>query len=374
MISRFDFVKEQNMREILQKTILVSLRESREGKYEKKLSEHKFRLYIQKMILEAAAAEKVKRNKLPIKELKVYLKKALREAKIADKIPHESTGINVLEDLLKKIIKILEGGYKILTSDPAQRESYRTHVLNAVMNSIAPPRSLKRADLEKLTGFRTNELDDLDFQDSPKGNSGSQLDLEQPGLPAEEGLPSTKESEETLDPEFATLEEIAVSRILKLILNEEIQMNVGQDMDGDGKIDPIAQKIEEPGIIDVEEEGKPVPPEQDQFGVNNEKQDLTGRNIAYNTFQKIENSIIDSYDLLSNDTDRQAFYTYLLVNLMLYFRRFEEELQSTLPEPVVDAYTDATSEGPGISKGTDIAPPTGASELQSGAAAAPQRF
>jgi len=351
MISRFDFVKEQNMREVLKKTILVSLREERAKKYEAKLFEEKFRHVLQKFILESQSESR--------KNFHEDLMFMLQEAKVADKIPHESTGINVLEDLLKKIIKILEGGYKMLTTDAEQRQSYRTHVLNAVMNSIAPPRSLKRADLEKLTGFRSDELNDLNFEDSPTGSNGSQLDFEQPGTPPENGLPPNEppvDSEELIDPELATLEEIAVQRLVGMLLEEGASINIGQDLNQDGKIDPIAQKIEEPGIIDVENEGKPGPDENENFGVNNEKQDLTGRNIAYGTFQKIENSVIDSYDLLSNDDDRQAFYVYLLVNLMLYFRRFEEELQATLPEPVVDAYGDARSEGPGVAKGAGSAP------------------
>jgi len=357
MQSRFDFVKEQNMREILRKTILVQLREERTRKYEKKLFEEKFRYFLQKSILNASKEDK--------KKFHEQMMSMLKEAKVADKIPHESTGINVLEDLLKKIIKILEGGYKILTTDAEQRKSYRTHVLNAVMNSIAPPRSLKRADLEKLTGFRSDELNDLNFEDSPQGSNGSQLDFERPGTPPDSGIPQqnvenkpevSEDSEDLIDPELTTLEEIAVNRLVKLLLKEEMQMNVGQDMDQDGKIDPIAQKIEEPGIIDIEQEGRPGPDETESFGVNNEKQDLTGRNVAYNTFQKIENSVIDSYDLLSDDDDRQAFYVYLLVNLMLYFRRFEEELQETLPEPVIDSYGDVASEGPGVSKGRETAP------------------
>ena len=55
-----------------------------------------------------------------------------------DPAPNKSTGINVLEELLKKIIPILETDYKSLTTNTSQRESYRSHIVNAVVNSLTP--------------------------------------------------------------------------------------------------------------------------------------------------------------------------------------------------------------------------------------------
>jgi hypothetical protein len=55
-----------------------------------------------------------------------------------DPTPGKTTGINVLEDLLKKIIPILEDDYKLLTTDLDQRKSFRAHIINAVVGSLAP--------------------------------------------------------------------------------------------------------------------------------------------------------------------------------------------------------------------------------------------
>ena len=55
-----------------------------------------------------------------------------------DPTPNKSTGINVLEELLKKIIPIIETDYKSLTTNNSQRESYRSHIINAVINSLTP--------------------------------------------------------------------------------------------------------------------------------------------------------------------------------------------------------------------------------------------
>jgi hypothetical protein len=60
--------------------------------------------------------------------------------------------------------------------------------------------------------------------------------------------------------------------------------------------------------------------------------------MAYQSFKKIESSIIDSYELLSNDEDQELFYDYLIANLKLYFDKFEEELAGTVEEPSNQAY------------------------------------
>ena len=55
-----------------------------------------------------------------------------------DPAPNNSTGINVLEDLLKKIIPVLETDYKILTTASEQRQSFRSHVIQAIVNTLKP--------------------------------------------------------------------------------------------------------------------------------------------------------------------------------------------------------------------------------------------
>ena len=84
---------------------------------------------------------KVKKQKLneskKISTIRALIQQLILEA--ADEVaPHQSTGINVLEDLLKKIVPQIEGDYKTLTTDKAQRDSFRAHILNATENSIAP--------------------------------------------------------------------------------------------------------------------------------------------------------------------------------------------------------------------------------------------
>jgi hypothetical protein len=72
--------------------------------------------------------------------IREFLRHELKEAAVADNdpAPHKSTGINVLEDLLKKIIPQIEDDYKLLTTSEEQRESYRAHIIDAVVKTLTP--------------------------------------------------------------------------------------------------------------------------------------------------------------------------------------------------------------------------------------------
>jgi len=191
-----------------------------------------------------------------------------------DPTPNRSTGINVLEDLLKKIVPVLETDYKSLTTSDSQRESFRSHIVNAVQNSLTPAKINSAAGGEEI-----NE------------------DLE-----------------------------------------EEIEINVGDSADDDKFID-IRTDAEKSADEEDEEEEDP----RDEFGADVEG-DETGRNMAYQSFKKIETSVIDSYELLADPEDQELFFDYLVANLKLYFEKFEQELAPSVEEPTNQAYDMAKSE------------------------------
>ena len=188
-----------------------------------------------------------------------------------DPTPNKSTGINVLEELLKKIIPIIETDYKSLTTNTSQRESYRSHIINAVVNSLTPAKI-------------NNDADGVDDD-----------------------------------------------------LEEEVSINVGDDAVDDKFID--IRTDAEKSADDEKAEKDP----RDAFGADVEG-DETGRNVAYQSFKKIETSIIDSYELLGDPEDQELFYDYLIANLKLYFDKFEEELSGSLDEPTNQAYDDAAAQ------------------------------
>ena len=71
--------------------------------------------------------------------------------------PHQSTGINVLEDLLKKIIPQIEDDYKMTTSEE-QRESYRAHIIDAVVKTLTPLLNLTMMLVSNTAGLE-EEID-----------------------------------------------------------------------------------------------------------------------------------------------------------------------------------------------------------------------
>ena len=103
-------------------------------------------------------------------------------------------------------------------------------------------------------------------------------------------------------------------------INEDIDITVGAD------------KPEDMADVRVDKEDQ----DKEDFGI--EGQDLTGRDKAYETFNKVETQIVDAYKTLHNQQDIKAFYDGLLMNLDLYFKKFEDEIKPEVeaPETVAD--------------------------------------
>jgi len=222
--------------------------------------------------------------------LRLELKQMLSEAETPDQdpAPNKSTGINVLEDLLKKIVPIFKDDFRLLTTNEDQRKSFRAHIVKAVVDTLAPVDINNAADADKPE-------DEEEFEE----------------------------------------EEIEV-----LGLDEVIDIEIETDKIDDDKFIDIRtdkEKAEEEG---EEEEEDP----RDEFGKGLEDLDTTGRNMAYNTFKKIQTNIIDAYELLDDEEDQELFYDYLIANIKLYFDKFEDELSGDIEEPTNQAYEDAKAD------------------------------
>ena len=224
--------------------------------------------------------ESTVRNKLK-KLLRLELRSMLNEADVpdVDPTPNKSTGINVLEQLLKKIVPVLQTDYKSLTTDESQRQSFRAHIINAVINTLTPAKVNNQAGEQEA---------------------------------------------ESLD--------------------EEIDIDIGDD----DKFIDIRTDQEKKA-----EEEEAAPDEREEFGSGVDG-DETGRNMAYESFKKIESSVIDSYELLSNPEDQEVFYDYLIANLKLYFDKFESELAGSVEEPTNQAYDTAKEEPAAEEGGGDL--------------------
>lgn len=220
-------------------------------------------------------------------QLRQIIRGILREGDISDVHPHRSTAINTLEDVLKKAIPTLRKDYKNLTTDKSQRESFRAHILKAMKDIVAPA------------------------MNNAKFGAGGTLLSEPSSLGGEEEPEETPEEEtgDDLDAELAALEEA------------DVQIDVTDE-------DP-QDKPEDEKKLNVEPDEEPD--EKEEFGI--EGMDETGRNMAYTTFRKISQYILDAFDMLANTKDKEVFIDYLLTNTKLYFDKFESELQNTVDEP-----------------------------------------
>jgi hypothetical protein len=102
-------------------------------------------------------------------------------------------------------------------------------------------------------------------------------------------------------------------------------------------LDPQADGEEEQSVegefIDISQADDP-----DGEFVQIQDQNETGRNFAATTFKQIEKQIVDAYDMLADEEDQNLFYDYLLTNMLLYFDKFEDELQANLPDTTTPEY------------------------------------
>ncbi len=255
------------------------------AKEEKTMSEEEkvLREYIRKKISKVMLQQERQEY-----ELRKVIKRLLKEGDISDIHPHRSTAINTLEDVLKKAIPTLRTDYKRLTTDKSQRDSFRAHILKAMEDSVAPSlNNAKYGEGGTLLSEPTN------------------LEAEEPAEEAEEDFEETEEQGD-LEDELAALEEA------------EVQIDLTDKEDEDKKLN-----------VEPDEE----PDEKADFGGGLEGMDETGRNMAYTTFRKISQYILDAFDMLANTKDKEVFIDYLLTNTKLYFDKFEAELQKTVDEP-----------------------------------------
>ena len=239
------------------------------------LEEQKLRRYVRQKIAKTLREQEEKEY-----QLRKVIRKLLREGDVSDIHPHRSTAINTLEDVLKKAIPTLRKDYKNLTTDQDQRTSFRSHILKAIKDALAPA-----------------------INNAKFGMGGALL-----SEPAPEDVKDAEPDDDLgdLGAELEALEEADIDIDITDKDDEEKKLNVEPDEEPDEKADFAT------GLGDLDE---------------------TGRNMAYTSFRKISQYILDAFDMLANPKDKEVFMDYLLTNLKLYFDKFESELQKTVDEP-----------------------------------------
>ena len=262
------------------------------------VTEQKLRSYIRNKINDSYKRQKTQQLNEEAR-LREVIRSILKESDISDIHPHRSTGINVLEDLLKKMIPTLRTDYKRLTTSKEQRDSFRAHIVNAIKKSLLP----------SLVNDKYVQGDTVD----------PGMLMAEPADDTEIDIPPEPELDAEVDDELAP-------DVEDELLEQEIEVAIEDDPDPAKKVDA--------GLEDDK------PNEEEEFGSGIEDQgfDETGRNMAFTCFKKVQQYILDSYDLLRDPKDKKVFVDYLITNTKLYLDKFEDELQNTVEEPTTPEY------------------------------------
>lgn len=132
---------------------------------------------------------------------------------------------------------------------------------------------------------------------------------------------------------------------------ETPEIDVDEEKNVDVKIgsDTVPMISPDPsGFIDISKKQPNVSSFVDLPG-----QDETGKNMALKTFDKVEKSILEAYNILADEKDEQEFYDYLITNLKLYSEKWSDELSSSVEEPTTPEYEEKKKEMDQIKSETD---------------------
>ena len=100
-----------------------------------------------------------------------------RQTADVDPTPNKSTGINVLEELLKKIVPVLEDDFKSMTTDPEQRQSFRAHIVQAIIDTLTPVEANNDAGEAEAAGDALEEEIEIDIGDDGPESDDKFIDI-----------------------------------------------------------------------------------------------------------------------------------------------------------------------------------------------------
>ena len=279
--------QEKLLREFIRRTFVSNLlKEQRE--------EHAVRMYVRSLISE-------------VKEEQVL--STLFEAKDMAN-PHPNTGINKLRDAIRKAKPSIKTKYQQLTTDPAQRESFKNHFLTAMVRLF-------------------DELDALNAQGAEPEEVEAALD--------DKAITSDLEA----PPDDLTSDEMAA--------------DIGEDGDLDSLLEAVDIDIEDGDVVsdefdaedDKEKDKNKSQAEKDfekksaddekrkEFGAGIEG-DSTGRNQAFDAFNLVQTYFSDAYLDLNNPEDIEMYKKWGLYNIKLLIDKYESELNTNPEEPDIE--------------------------------------
>lgn len=260
---------------------------------EEQLTESLMREYIRNKI-RSHLNENVRREEEQEYQLRLVIRELIKEAK-ENANPHPNTGINKLRDSFRKAKATIKSKFQQLTTDPEQRKTFRSHILNA---------------FEKLFF----ELDGLNAKGLPEEKpEGDDVDLQAP-------------PDETLGDDTGGELEDEIDAIL-----QEVKV----DLDPDVEIDQEETGEDEQTKKDFEKKTKENE-EKENFNAEIEAGDTTGRNQAFDTFRLVQSYFSDAYLDLDNEDDKKMFKDWCLYNMKLLLDNYEDQLAAAPEEPNIE--------------------------------------
>ena len=255
------------------------------------LTEKLMREYIRNKI-RSKIQEEVRIEEEQELKLRLVIREIIKEAK-ENANPHPNTGINKLRDSFRKAKATIKSKFQQLTTDPEQRATFRSHLLNA---------------FEKLF----QELDGLNAKGLPEEEpQGSEMDLQAP--------PGDVEGDEPADDVESQID--AILKEVKIDLGDDVEI---ADTEGDDQTKKDFAKKEKEN-----EEKANLNPEI-------EKGDTTGRNQAFDTFRLVQSYFSDAYLDLDNEDDKKMFKDWCLYNMKLLLDNYEAQLAAAPEEPNIE--------------------------------------
>ena len=116
--------------------------------------------------------EKIKFEGQQEYELRLVIREIIKEPK-ENANPHPNTGINKLRDSFRKAKATIKSKFQQLTTDPEQRKTFRSHILNAFEKLFQELAGLNAQGLPK----EEPEGEEMDLQAPPDDQEGSDTGL-----------------------------------------------------------------------------------------------------------------------------------------------------------------------------------------------------
>lgn len=271
--------EEKLVREFVRKTFVKQMFEQKKRQF---LEEQRVRSYVQHLISETIEEKS---------------KTVIFEGKDSAK-PHPSTAINFLRDAFRKLVPNLEKDYKLLTTSPEQRESFKNHYLAAMI------RMFDQAD---------------GMSASVSAEDYADIDTESAELkaPPEESGGDEGTGDDELDALLAEYDEVdSTLREIDVNVVDELRPEEEEEKEGlEGEIDKDMQKKDA------------LEKDREKFG-SGIGGDLTGRNKAYDSFRNTKSYPLSYYQDLSDANDKEEYKKWAIYNLKLLFDGFEQDLKS----------------------------------------------